>query len=763
MKTIYNNVKVIDERKPKFKVGEFICISKQKGIFEKNFTENFMNMNFKKLLHQMTIWFIKTLKGKKYICLWFNGGVSQKHMIRGLKIKILNDCNTMPDRFWDKLNSIVEVNCKKVIHAAEKMSRTWRRRDGGSSSAVVHARRRPPGSVHEGKVVGPMEAVYSEDSDTFLNHSLIPSPAPYSSHIPPTRTIQTLSPCCLNFPLQRILLQLRVQVTLIGSRGCVSQSFGNKLCDGVWRGGDRSLKTEHFSVNALWRGVEVGCKEVWSGWPWTEQHRGFSRASAIFVLRQSSCCIDATLDLSTSQGFGFKKSLCYNRISALTSMDIKSGMDTRGNTASKYSTYWSPSCVFIGCCPTHDSYGIRKVFPCKSAIGSEACRAGLINCDPIAKPMRVIEVSMEQRRNEGAGGNGRSRENPPSSCIARHDAHLRKSVPSTAEAVKSRAGPRFSTPSGISVAEVRHCKAEGESWKGKEIPLFVTWSGAGERKFNVGARRLVLPSQRDRSTPFPLCLLIVVPRDENKARSVKDVGAGSPLLRTANRETGVVVFTELCSAYLPFPPPLHSGAASFSPHFTLIGSKDPGQTFPLLCIHECMEVAVRSMMAGGGALLPAPRSRHRCTQAPQYPGPASGPQCPVWQLHGRQPQLIALVHYINSAASGYQLPPLCSRPLLLTTLQVGGAPPPPTPCRLQCSPASYCGSLCLQLSLVPRKHYGLRLPEPRTALQTICNIERHLRERNVAPASDRLQRRLTDAREVSRVFREKISGRTPKH
>ncbi|KAJ8873627.1 hypothetical protein PR048_024445, partial [Dryococelus australis] len=49
------------------------------------------------------------------------------------------------------------------------------------------------------------------------------------------------------------------------------------------------------------------------------------------------------------------------------------------------SAYWSLSCVFIGCCPVPGRYGIRKVLPCKSAIGSEACRAGLINCDPIAK------------------------------------------------------------------------------------------------------------------------------------------------------------------------------------------------------------------------------------------------------------------------------------------------------------------------------------------------------------------------------------------
>ncbi|KAJ8867564.1 hypothetical protein PR048_031366 [Dryococelus australis] len=55
--------------------------------------------------------------------------------------------------------------------------------------------------------------------------------------------------------------------------------------------------------------------------------------------------------------------------------------------------YWSLSCVFIGCCPTPCSYGIREVFPCKSAIGSEACKAGIINCDPIAK-VTSLDVSL---------------------------------------------------------------------------------------------------------------------------------------------------------------------------------------------------------------------------------------------------------------------------------------------------------------------------------------------------------------------------------
>ncbi|KAJ8872713.1 hypothetical protein PR048_026327 [Dryococelus australis] len=50
----------------------------------------------------------------------------------------------------------------------------------------------------------------------------------------------------------------------------------------------------------------------------------------------------------------------------------------------------SLSCVFIGCCPAPGSYGIRKVFPGKSAIGSEACKAGLINCDPISKKLLTL-------------------------------------------------------------------------------------------------------------------------------------------------------------------------------------------------------------------------------------------------------------------------------------------------------------------------------------------------------------------------------------
>ncbi|KAJ8891076.1 hypothetical protein PR048_010585 [Dryococelus australis] len=41
--------------------------------------------------------------------------------------------------------------------------------------------------------------------------------------------------------------------------------------------------------------------------------------------------------------------------------------------------------------------------------------------------MSVIKVSMEQRRNEGAGEMGDPRENPPTNGIVRHDSHMKKS------------------------------------------------------------------------------------------------------------------------------------------------------------------------------------------------------------------------------------------------------------------------------------------------------------------------------------------------
>ncbi|KAJ8867029.1 hypothetical protein PR048_032891 [Dryococelus australis] len=49
------------------------------------------------------------------------------------------------------------------------------------------------------------------------------------------------------------------------------------------------------------------------------------------------------------------------------------------------------------------------------------------------KPTWMIDVSVEQRRNEGAGEAGYLRENPPTDDIVRHDSHLRKSGGLTAQ------------------------------------------------------------------------------------------------------------------------------------------------------------------------------------------------------------------------------------------------------------------------------------------------------------------------------------------
>ncbi|KAJ8870091.1 hypothetical protein PR048_029102 [Dryococelus australis] len=66
--------------------------------------------------------------------------------------------------------------------------------------------------------------------------------------------------------------------------------------------------------------------------------------------------------------------------------------------------------------------------------GKQRGREAVVNsqrrdCDiPLlsSEPMRVIEVSMEQRKHERAGETGDPRENPPTNCVVRHDSQMRK-------------------------------------------------------------------------------------------------------------------------------------------------------------------------------------------------------------------------------------------------------------------------------------------------------------------------------------------------
>ncbi|KAJ8877672.1 hypothetical protein PR048_022127 [Dryococelus australis] len=137
------------------------------------------------------------------------------------------------------------------------------------------------------------------------------------------------------------------------------------------------------------------------------------------------------------------------------------------------------------CCPTHGSSGIREVFSCKSVIVSETCRAGLINCDPFAKPMRVIVVNMERRRNEGAGKTEYPRENQMTNAIVMHNSHLQKS-----------GDPARAFPSG---RDMFHAL--------RDIPLY-EHSYISRRDFCTVARN----SQRVASftSDLPACVVIVI-------------------------------------------------------------------------------------------------------------------------------------------------------------------------------------------------------------------------------------------------------------
>ncbi|KAJ8867722.1 hypothetical protein PR048_031525 [Dryococelus australis] len=126
---------------------------------------------------------------------------------------------------------------------------------------------------------------------------------------------------------------------------------------------------------------------------------------------------DLRLTLKTVAPFEFRAGLEFemkfisNRRSWLFEISIR---DQQPSPTHISSAYWSLGCVLIGCCPAPGSCGIRKVFPCKSAVGPEACKAGPIICDPIAKVTSLYTA-------------GHPRENPPTNGTVRHDSHMRRS------------------------------------------------------------------------------------------------------------------------------------------------------------------------------------------------------------------------------------------------------------------------------------------------------------------------------------------------
>ncbi|KAJ8895569.1 hypothetical protein PR048_000905 [Dryococelus australis] len=101
---------------------------------------------------------------------------------------------------------------------------------------------------------------------------------------------------------------------------------------------------------------------------------GLARSGAAAALRRR------TRQRTEAQPRGGVEALMGRVCSVSLKLRVVHSLEKWGSSA-----YWSLGCVFTGCCPTHGIYGNRWGFLCKSAIGSEAFRASLISCDPIAK------------------------------------------------------------------------------------------------------------------------------------------------------------------------------------------------------------------------------------------------------------------------------------------------------------------------------------------------------------------------------------------
>ncbi|KAJ8866561.1 hypothetical protein PR048_032420 [Dryococelus australis] len=194
--------------------------------------------------------------------------------------------------------------------------------------------------------------------------------------------------------------------------------------------------------------------------------------------------------------------------------------------------------------------------------------------------MRVIEVSIKQRRNERRR-TGHPRENPPTNSINRHDSHKRNSGV-TRPAIESGSpgganGPvSRAIPSGAFVAQWIERFQVGPQW--------LIYHGPHQARVSTlcSSRRLpyVLPGLAPRDKRFSATTrgATVVWRIEyspptNGNRVRLPVGSHPGIFACGNRAGRC-----RCSAGflgdLPFPPPSHSGACSILASFTLIGSQD---------------------------------------------------------------------------------------------------------------------------------------------------------------------------------------------
>ncbi|KAJ8891927.1 hypothetical protein PR048_004486 [Dryococelus australis] len=202
----------------------------------------------------------------------------------------------------------------------------------------------------------------------------------------------------------------------------------------------------------------------------------------------------------------------------------------------------------------------------------------------LRKPMRVIEASMKQRRNERAGETGDPRENPPTNCTiptCENPVTRPGSVPGSPwwEAQPPRPPSRSSGEKAGVGFDLSSRDSELDNLSGPQVAQnalrpegYVTFSNSF---LCMQEWPDYLPPNKSNRVRFPA---------RSQVRIVPDDAAGRRVF----------------SGKSCFPPPLHSDNAPYSPRFTFIGSQDldvksrPNFSTPLFAVIRLQVDAQRS-------------------------------------------------------------------------------------------------------------------------------------------------------------------------
>ncbi|KAJ8895474.1 hypothetical protein PR048_000807 [Dryococelus australis] len=236
-------------------------------------------------------------------------------------------------------------------------------------------------------------------------------------------------------------------------------------------------------------------------------------------------------------------------------------------------------------------------------------------------PMRVSEMSMEQRRSEGAGY---TRENPPASGIVRRDSHMRKSGKRPGRGLNPvRLVESWPPRAEYSTRHFLSGNCDVKLGFLEMLPFLPPFSFSvcftfvvsrlihslgWQTDLSVGVEQTNIQNRKGMAVPLMrrTCSLIgwrealVAGFLSDRLLPAADIACQPPLARVAAGKLFIgadspTLFAshflkrqdfrswESCrtiplvgefSRVLPFPPPFHSGAAPNSPRFTLIGSQD---------------------------------------------------------------------------------------------------------------------------------------------------------------------------------------------